>query len=198
MVRIGDDGSSQPLDGKPVALDPGSRTFVFEADRFEPQTQTAVVRAGERFRPTVVVLQPPARAAAPPSASGPSGTDSRDRASRARVPLGVYVLGGAAVAGVGSLVGFRWWGAHDFDELSRTCKPDCSSSSIDAVRQKYVVSTVSLAVGAAAAAGAVTWYFAAQPSGASSSAGLQVWPSADGVSARFAAPFRPKATGERR
>lgn len=189
-VRIDDDDTQRSLDGKPVALDPGNHRFVFNADGWEPRAESAVIRAGERFRPIVVVLQPPASSSAPAAASSPTteaAPPDPDRA--ARVPLGVYVLGGVAVAGVGGFVGFRLWGSHDFDELSRTCKPDCTSSSIDQVRQKYLLSTVSLGIGAAAAAGAVTWYFAARPSAAKSSARLQVSPSADGVSARFAASF---------
>lgn len=149
-----------------------------------------MIRAGERFRPIVVVLQPPARSRPSAAAQAPRGDDSSpDLGPRMRVPLGVYVLGGVAVAGVGGFVSFRLWGSLDFDELARTCKPDCSSSSIDAVRQKYLVSTVSLAVGATAAVGAVTWYWAARPPAARSSARLQVLPSVDGVSARFATSF---------
>jgi hypothetical protein len=185
-VRIDDGGSPLALDGKPVALDPGSHTFVFSAEGFPPQTESAVIRAGERFRPIAVVLQAPPPSRPPTSVAD---TSSRDLGPRPRVPLGAYVLSGVAVAGVGGFVGFRLWGAHDFDELSRTCKPDCASSSVDAVRQKYLVSTVSLAVGAAAAVGAVTWYFAARPSAADGSARVQVSPSADGVSARFSTSF---------
>jgi hypothetical protein len=189
-VKIDSDGSAPSLDGKPVPIDPGSHTFTFHADGFEPQAQSVVIRAGERFRPITIVLQPlstnPARA---PSPNAFEPTLSSNDTSRAAVPLPVYVLGGVAAVGVAGFVGFRWWGSRDFDELSRGCKPDCSSSSVDAVRQKYAISTVSLAVGGAATAAAITWYFAAKPSASSNSARLQIWSSADGASARFSTRF---------
>jgi len=183
-VRIDDDSNPLAIDGKPVPLDPGNHTFAFTADGFEPRTEAALIRAGERFRSIVVVFDPP-----PTPADAVPRTPAPAPGPRARVPVGVYVMGGVAAVGVAGFVGFRLWGASDFDDLSRTCKPDCASFSVDAVRQKYLISTVSLAVGAAAAVGAVTWYFAAAPATSKSSAHLQVAPSADGVTARFATTF---------
>jgi hypothetical protein len=190
-AEIDDDASALALDGKPIPLDPGSHTFRFQAEGFAPQSQSLVVRAGEKLRPITVVLQPiSAHVRATPTPVPASIASSPRDTSRASVPLGVYVLGGVAAVGVGGFIGFRWSGSRDFDELARTCKPDCSSSSVDSVRQKYLLSTISLALGGAAAVAAVTWYIAAKPSStANNSARFQVWSSADGVSARFTTPF---------
>jgi len=188
-VRVDEESGALGLDGKAVSLDPGKHSFVFEAEGFDPQIQSTVIRAGEKFRPIVVVLRPSRNVANAAPAAGVAAGAPGDAEPRARAPLGTYVLGGVAVVGVAGFVAFRLWGSHDFDELSRTCKPDCASSSVDAVRQKYVLSTVSLAVGAAAAAGAVTWYFAASPSAKQSTARLQVSPLPGGAAARFAASF---------
>ena len=188
-AEIDDDAGALALDGKPIPIDPGSHTFRFHADGFAPQSQSLVIRAGEKLRPITVVLQPISTkpsATPTPASVAPSPRDT----PRASVPLGVYVLGGVAAVGVGGFVGFRWSGSRDFEELARTCKPDCSSSSVDGVRQKYLLSTISLALGGAAAVAAVTWYIAAKPSSsANDSARLQVWSSADGVSARLTTPF---------
>ena len=187
-AEIDDDASALALDGKAIPIDPGNHTFRFHADGFAPQSQALVIRAGEKLRPITVVLQPistHASASPTPAAAAPLPRDT----PRASVPRGVYVLGGVAAVGVGGFVGFRWAGSRGFDELARTCKPDCSSSSVDGVRQKYLLSTISLAVGGVAAAAAVTWYIAAKPSSAANSARLQVWSSADGVSARLTTPF---------
>lgn len=187
-VQVDASESALSLDGKPVVVDPGTHEFKFLARGFEPQVQSVVIRAGERFRPITGVLEPIGRGTARPAASSPPATAAHV-APRARVPVGVYLLGGVAVIGAGGFVGFRLWGSHDFDELSDRCKPNCPSSSVDSVRQKYLISTVSLAVGAAAAVGAVTWYVFAQPSAPERSARIQVWSTGDGVSARFSAQF---------
>jgi hypothetical protein len=190
-AEIDDGASALSLDGKPIPIDPGSHTFRFSADGFAPQSQSLVIRAGEKLRPITVVLQPVSNnAIASPTPAPSSAAPPHRDTPRASVPLGVYVLGGVAAIGVGGFAGFRWSGSRDFDELARTCKPDCSSSSVDAVRQKYLLSTISLAVGGAAAIAAVTWYVAAKPSSAANnSARVQVWSSADGVSARLITPF---------
>jgi hypothetical protein len=190
-AEIDDDAVPRALDGKPVLIDPGKHTFRFHADGFAPQSQSLVIRAGEKLRPITVVLHPVSILASAPPPSVPTSVAPSPRdAPRASVPWGVYVLGGVAAVGFGGFVGLRWSGSRDFDELARTCKPDCSSSAVDAVRQKYLLSTISLAMGGAAAVGAVTWYIAAKPTmAANNSARLQVWSSADGVSARLTTPF---------
>ncbi|HVY25782.1 MAG TPA: hypothetical protein VHB79_04495 [Polyangiaceae bacterium] len=186
-AQIDDNGVELALDGKPVALDPGSHQFSFRADGFAPQTQSVVIRAGERFRAISVVLEPAAGSAPSPGES--RSLVSSERPPQAAVPTGVYVLGGVALVGVAGFAGFRWWGSNEFDDLSSSCKPDCSSSSVDAVRQKYLFSNISLAVGGAAAVAAVTWYIIAPGSTPTSAARLQILPSADGASARFSASF---------
>lgn len=178
-----------PIDGKPVALDPGSHTFAFSADGFETQLQSLVVRTGERFRPVTVKLerQQARSAKLAPQPDAPDVRKTREPSSGGP-PLGTYVLGGVAALGLGSFIGLRVWGAHDFDVLARECKPHCAPSSVDSVKQKYLLSNVALAVGGAAAIAAVSIYWAS-PKTSQRAAKLQVLPSSDGISARIAAPF---------
>jgi hypothetical protein len=189
-ARVIIDGGSEPvrIDGKPVAIDPGSHTFSFSADGFAPQVQSVVILAGERFRAITATLAPVGAvapgSAAPPSLAATDGSDTRAPGP----PLGSYVLGGVAVLSVGAGVALRIWGANEFDDLSRECKPECSQGSVDAVERKYLLSNVALAVGGAAAIAGVVVYFVSARS-SQPSASLLVGPSGGGVSARVTASF---------
>jgi hypothetical protein len=192
-VTIDDDQRVLPLDGKPIALDPGNHSFRFQSALFKEHVQAAVIRTGERFRPITVVLEPRASSrnasSSKPSAAHDPEQPAPAKAATSGPPMAVYVLGAVGAVGLGGFVGLRLWGSHDFDDLSQTCKPDCSDSSVDAVRQKYLLSTVSLAVGAAATVAAVTVYLAAPKAPRASAASLQISPSRDGMAARLTARF---------
>lgn len=188
-VVIDDGGAEYIIDGKPVAIDPGNHTFTFRAERFREGSESTVIRAGEKFRALNIVLES-TDVTAGSSAPRPAIPARSSRAETpSAIPTGAVVLGGVAIIGLGGFVGFRAWGSQGFDDLSQNCRPNCSASSVDSVRQKYLLSSVSLAVGGAAAVGAVTWYFVGRPSSNQSSARLGIGPSMDGVEARFATTF---------
>lgn len=184
-VRVQIDAGETPLalDGKPVALDPGPHDFLFLADGSPPTHQTTVVRTGEQLRSVIGVLkkQPPLAKDAPPAANGPA-TQSKTP------PLSSYVAGGVALAGFAGFVAFRISGAHDYDALAKSCKPNCTPDEVDGARRKYLFSNVGLAVGGAATIAAVTFYLAARPNRGNATA-LQVWHTGDGVAARLTTRF---------
>ncbi|MBX3213841.1 MAG: hypothetical protein KF850_17510 [Labilithrix sp.] len=60
------------LDGKSITVDPGKHTFRFEADGFEPASETALIKEGERARAIDVTLGGD-RAAPPDGANGGGG-----------------------------------------------------------------------------------------------------------------------------
>lgn len=189
-ARVLIDDGTEPvrIDGKPVAIDPGKHTFSFSADGFAPQVQSVVVLAGERFRAITATLAPVA-AVVPESGAQPSlATTQRSDTGAPGPPLGSYVLGGVAVLSVGAGVALRVWGASEFDDLSRDCKPECSQGSVDTVERKYLLSNVALAVGGAAAIAGVVVYFVSARS-SQPSASFLVVPSGSGVSARLTATF---------
>lgn len=183
-----DDGTRRVvLDGTPLLLDPGNHELTFAAEGFEPLRQSAVVRAGERFRPIIGVLQSrdkPAPAAALPT------TPAAPEAGKAKgPPLASYVLGGVAVAGFAGFVGFRIAGAKEYESLERECKPTCAAGAADGARRSYVLSYAGLALGGVASIAAVTLYLASPSKPALASATLQIRQLPTGVAAHFTAPF---------
>jgi hypothetical protein len=181
-VRIDQDPNLLPLDGKPVAMDPGKHEFAFSAAGFEPATQAAVIRAAERYRAVQITL----RRLAEPKPAQPRSVEHAG--STSGVPLASYVLGGVAVVGFAGFAAFRLSGASDFDDLSRECKPTCEADQVDDVRSKYLFSHVSLAIGGAAALAAVTIYLTA-PHASTTTTALQIKQSRAGVAAHLTTRF---------
>jgi hypothetical protein len=187
-VAVAIDGkpNNSVLDGKPVRVDPGNHEFSFSSNGFMATEQVFLIRAGEQFRPlSVVLLRARPRPGPEPQATSQSASENGAPGS---APLASYVLGGVGVLGLGAFVGFRVAGSNSFDALSRDCKPTCSTSSVDSVRQKYLISDLALGVGAAAAVAALTIYFIS-PREKTSQAALLVSPTADGLVARVAGRF---------
>jgi hypothetical protein len=125
-AEIDDGASALSLDGKPIPIDPGSHTFRFSADGFAPQSQSLVIRAGEKLRPITVVLQPVSNnAIASPTPAPSSAAPPHRDTPRASVPLGDWCRWFRRL----SLVGFarlRRASAHlqaGLLELVRRCRP---------------------------------------------------------------------------
>lgn len=181
-VRIDRDPTPVPIDGRPVAVDPGAHEFAFSAAGFEPSTQGAVIRAAERYRAVTATLT---RVAEPQLTERPSVEHAR---ATPGVPLASYVLGGVALVGVAGFAAFRVSAASDFDTLSNECKPTCDEDKVDDVRNKYLFSHVFLAVAGTAALAAVTIYLTA-PRGSATTTALQVKQSRAGLSAQLTTRF---------
>ena len=181
---------TQQLDGKPVVVDPGSHKFTFLAPDAPPVEKLVVVRAGEKFRQIVVVLDlKSSKSAAPPPVAPPPRTEPV--ASSRHVPVGTWVLGGVGVVAIGTSLVLRAVGASDFDSLASSCAPTatCSQSDVDKVKQKYLFSNIALGVGAAALAGAVVVYFVQPRESSGSETAFVVGPTRDGLFARAVTRF---------
>src|SRR6185369_16103512 len=85
---------------------------------------------------------------------GTVGAVPTRRAQRRGVPVMTYVMGGVGVVALGSFVYFRVRGVNDYNDYNATCSPTCAQDNVDAVRQKFLLSYVSLGVGVASVAGA--------------------------------------------
>lgn len=182
-VRVKVDGVSlsEKLDLKPVPLEPGSHTFVFEADGAAPVERTLLLRDGEKNKKITVTLAPAAEA------SGGARP----------IPLGVWIFGGASVVALATSAVFALDGLGKKSDLD-ACKPRCSSSDVDAMSSSFTFADVALGAGVMAGAAAV-YLFLTRPSGevltgsASAAARLRPVPyaapalggGAFGVSARF-------------
>jgi hypothetical protein len=152
-VRVTVDGRAvtERLD-QPIAIDPGTHLFRFESsDRPAAETR-AEVHAGEREHVVSIVL-----AAAPPAREArlvPSRLVSSPPPSRTRsyVAFGV----GAVAAAVAGILAIK--GDIDRASLESSCKPNCSTSDVDAIRTIWwgAVAAGSLSV-VAVAVGLVLW-----------------------------------------
>jgi len=145
VVTVDGERVAERIDGRDVALDPGTHVVRFEpADRkFSPREEKIVVHANEKGRRVEMTFGEPAPLppAPPPVASG--------------LPWTVYALGGVALAGLGSFAFFGGRGLSEEHDVLDRCDPRCSDAQIDSVRTKYLVADVSLAVSLLAAGGAL-------------------------------------------
>jgi hypothetical protein len=126
-VTMGIDGAAErvPLDGRPVAIDPGPHTFRFEAPGQPPVERSFVVAEGTKNRQEAIdMIPPPPAPSAPPSAvvlPAPPPATHAEGGSR----TGAWVTGTIGVVGIvaGSVLG-----ALAISEAS-TSRTDCESSS---------------------------------------------------------------------
>jgi hypothetical protein len=177
------------LDGKPLRLDPGNHSFSFSNAEHGSIEHEYLIRAGEQFRAITVdfASQKPSHGAAAPDTDGEPNPGAPGAPAH-RPPLASYVLGGVSVLSLAAFVGFRVAGSNEFDARARDCKPTCTSSQVESVRQKYVISDLALGVSAAAAAAAVTIYLVS-PAEQAPRAALQLTPVNQGLVAHFAGHF---------
>jgi hypothetical protein len=169
-VRVEMDGklAAEQITGRPFAVDPGPHEFVFIHPQRGRKQVSETARVGERARvievtfvdpdaPAPPDMTPPPLAAAPPPARRSGG-----------IPVMTYVLGGVGVLGLGGFVLFRVSGVNDYNEYNRTCSPACNPSDVDAVRQKFTFSYISLGVGIAGITGAgLVWALSPKREGGS-------------------------------
>lgn len=154
-VRVEMDGQlvAEQITGRPYALDPGSHTFVFTHPQRGAQQITETARVGDHARVLEVTFVDPLAKSGGVSAPPPARAKHRGG-----VPAMSYVLGGVGVVALGSFVYFRASGVSDYNEYNSTCSPFCRQDDVDAVRQKFLFSYVSLGVGIASIAGAGVVY----------------------------------------
>ncbi|MCU0689967.1 MAG: hypothetical protein MUF54_01065 [Polyangiaceae bacterium] len=165
-VRVTVDGEPflERAEGKAIPIDPGVRTFRFEASGFQTQERQVVVRASVQDRVIAVALtRQTAAGPAPPAASdAPTTADPAADSSPSRaVPAPAYVLGGVGVVGLAGFGAFAWRFSGQRSDLEG-CKPFCSQTDIDAADRSRKVAFVSLGVGVVAL-GAATVLYATRP-----------------------------------
>src|SRR5262249_44074220 len=127
----------------------GVHEFVFtHAQRGRMQT-TASARVGDHARIVEVSFADPnAKPEADSGMQGPQAASSRG------VPTLTWVLGGVGLAAIGSVPYLRFSAVGDYNDYNETCSPACNPDDVDKVRTKFLISNISLGVGAAALVGA--------------------------------------------
>jgi hypothetical protein len=175
-VKVTMDGESltSRLDGRALPVDPGFHEFVFTSEDGISVTKKLMILQGQHNRPVMVSLKSPAGKPAPVAQTGDYAPASGERTDTTAppepkqqgsrsVPAISWVLGGVSALGGAGYVVFSRWGKKDNDML-RQCAPACQQSSVDHVKQRYLVADVSLGVGIAALSGAILAYALNKPS----------------------------------
>ena len=171
------------LTGTPILIDPGEQEFVFSAAGHVPVKHRAVVGAGDKYRSVKITFPNPKPVDRQEQPSVAVASASLRTAEPAReVPVMSWVLGGAAVVGIGAGVVLRVISNNDFDAMKQGCGArGCPESDIDTLEQKYMLSTVAFGVGAAAAVGAALWYVIDGPSSEAATLAIVPAPHGGGV-----------------
>jgi hypothetical protein len=148
------DGVKYPLNGKPIPLDPGKHVVIVDTDQGVHLEKKLLLAAGEKSR--LIELQVPAPAE-PEGAKPSEPAPPRKPESSAGVPTGAWVLGGLGVVALGSFGYFALSAKSELGKLEDSCSPGCSDEETKTGRNKALIADISLGVGVAALAGAVTW-----------------------------------------
>jgi len=169
-----DDGPAMALDGRALALDPGTHRLRLRAPGYVVADRQFLVAEGETLKMIEVQLVPLPRSR--PSELARPRPDPDTSASV--VP---WIVTGA-VAGIGA-AGLTYWGltARSGEAALSDCSPDCPRERVDAVKRDYRLANVSLGVGVTGLVAMVVWYAispsktarrttAVSPSGATGSA----------------------------
>ena len=151
-VRVSIDGKvvKQKLDGKSIALDPGSHALHLESTGFSAVDQDVVAREGEKNRTILVKLG---------DAVPEGGDDVAAAVSERPTPASVYVFGVVGIVGLGAFTAFALSGnAKKSDLDAQNCKPSCAQSDVDVIKSKYLLADLSLGVGVVALGVATVLY----------------------------------------
>jgi hypothetical protein len=176
------------LDGKPVSIDPGTHTLIFTAASYAPEERKLLIGAGDKYRQVSVTLTSTDAPVVAPAPTPVAPADTAPVLAPRKVPVASYVLGAVGVAAIGGGVVLRLLGSSKFDSLQTSCSPACTSSQVDPVKTKYVLSDVAFGVGAAAVVGSIVIY-AAAPRHAEPSMAFSVVPTPGGASAGLWSTF---------
>jgi hypothetical protein len=154
-VRVSVDGEevAQRLDGREIAIDPGSHTVRFEHAGSAWVEQQIVIREGDRHRNLSVTFAPAAtsvRVEAPPPSPAPH-EQVTDGGRSLVLPI---VLLGVGAAGLAVASYFWLSGLSDHSSLGSSCAPthSCAQSDVDAGQGKLVAGDVAGGLGVVAAA----------------------------------------------
>jgi hypothetical protein len=168
-VRVLVDGevAAERLDGRAIDVDPGLRRVRAESADGRVLEQNVLFREGEKLRAIEFSFPPasPPPAAAPVVVGGPGPKPSREPGGWSP-PLASYLLGGAGLAAVVVGTYLDVSGKDQETNLKDTCAPNCSHSSVEAMRTRVLAGDIVLGAGVASVASAVVIAIVSPRSGA--------------------------------
>jgi hypothetical protein len=172
-VRVKLDGVAlaEKIDGKPLVVEPGAHTFVFEADGAAPAERTITLHEGDKNKKITVTLAP---AAEPRSDERP-------------IPTGVWIFGGVSVVALAASAVFAIDALGKKSDLDQ-CKPRCAPDDVDSMSARFTMADVALGAGVMAGAAALYLFFT-RPTAEANPANGAARTSAGGVAAPFATPL---------
>ena len=169
-VRLAIDGEAvaDRLDGRALAVDPGTHVLRFTAADGAVLERSIVVREGEKdraitvsFPESVPALLAPGR---PAAAQVPGGDPRPATIAPSSAPAGAYVVAGVSALAFVSLAYFGIKFVGDLDHLKATCGASCTDAQTNPVRLEEHVADASLAVGLVAGGLAAWWFLSARTS----------------------------------
>ncbi len=178
-----DNAAPHSVDGSATRIDPGEHVVRFEHPGEDPVEMHVVIAESEKGRIVTAHFAPKATEA--PVETPPPPPEKK------AVPVAAIALAGVGVLGAAGFAYFGITAKNDLDNLRSTCAPNCSSSDLDAVKQKALFADISLGVGVVAL-GAAAWVFfsqAASTSAPAPAAAIDVRPTLGGAVAQFAGRF---------
>jgi hypothetical protein len=163
-VRVYANGQllAEHLDGRAQPLDPGVYTMRFEAPDQAPTEQVVTILEAQKQRLIRVQLAPSASsetAAAPPASSGAAPAPEQ---RRVMIPLSTYLLGGGALATLGTGIGLGVAGKQEYDRCEKS--KDCTESEKDHGKWLYRGADIAFGLSVGLAATATWMYFRARKS----------------------------------
>lgn len=144
--------ATETLDGKPIVLDPGVHSFVFEAKGAAAAGATptvkeqVVVKPGEKNRIVSVTF---ATGDAGRAGAGAGATATAVEGSKSSPPIAAYIIGGLGIAALGAAGVMGALANSDARSLRDTCAPNCQQSDVDAIQTRYTIGGVTAGVGGA-------------------------------------------------
>jgi hypothetical protein len=168
-VRVSIDGQllTDVLDGKSIAVDPGSHTLRFEHSGEAPIEQALVVREGEKSR---VVNVSWAKPTARDTERGPGRAGSGP-------PVSAWIFGGVGAVSLATFGVLALHGMERRSTLEKECFGSCDQSRIDSIKSELAIADVALGVGVVSVGIATVLFLTSGSSEKSSSAAVAPGPS---------------------
>lgn len=161
-VNVSVDGAPvvERLDGKPFVIDPGRHVL-----RFERLTATAIdlevlVRVGEKNREITATF--PTAPAPMSTTPAPIGGDPHGRPSGGPSPL-VWLLGGTAVAALGTSLAFLIAQDVEYGHLASTCGGHCAPDQVSPVSTERTIAAWTAVGGGVSLAAAACVFVLGRP-----------------------------------
>ena len=148
-ARLSIDGKvvTETLDGKPIVVDPGVHSFVFEAKSAGAAPavkEQFVIKPGEKNRLVSVTIATGDDGGATAAAGT---TEPPADTSKSSPPIAAYVVGGLGIAALGAAGVMALLASSDARDLRSTCSPNCKQSDVDAIQTRYTINAVTAGVG---------------------------------------------------